>query len=108
MVEEIMKLPEENGNEVEVKVDNTHKPEDIAAAFFKMQKIKFEGLISKLAPYQLRRAIMNVVSYPFTDKEYLPETEEEKQFAYLAHEMMLNKVMMVAAGEMMALDKAQQ
>lgn len=112
-VEEIMKLPEEssvdnNQTDGKVTVQEAHKPEDIAATFFRMEKIKFQMLLSKMAPYQLRRAIMNAVSYPFTDEEYLPETQEERDFAYLAGELMLNKTIMQLAFEQQQVEKAQQ
>ena len=110
-VEEIMKLPEAEtiapDAEVKTVVQEKHGPEDIAAAFFKMQRSKFELLLKKLAPYQIRKAIMYVVSYPFDDTIKL-ETDEEKQFAYLAHEMMFNKSIMQLVAEQAKVDQAQQ
>lgn len=122
--EEVVKLPDEISNLIEaldtlkdngglplvepteVKVQEQHNPEDVAAAFFGMQKAKYQTLLAKMAPYQLRRAIMNAVSYPFVDKEYLPETDEEKQFAYLTGELMLNKTIMQLSFEMQQAEKA--
>lgn len=115
-----MKLPTDESiseTEAQMQIDavegkiteqETHKPEDVAAAFFKLEKTKFQALLAKMAPYQLRRAIMNAVSYPFVDKEYNPETEEEKQFAYLTHELMLNKTIMQLSFEMQQAEKVQQ
>lgn len=107
VVEEVMKLPEAEESTGTITQQEAHKPEDVAAAFFRMEKAKFQMLLSKMAPYQLRRAVMNAVSYPFVDEEYNPESEEEKQFAYLVHELMLNKSIMQLSFEMQQAEKAQ-
>lgn len=105
MIEDVMKLPEENvtvnGVEGTIKQQEQYSPEDVAAAFFRMNRNKFEELLGKMAPYQIRRAVMNAVSYPFVDEEYNPSDNDERQFAYLVHELMMNKSMMMMAGEML-------
>lgn len=94
------------GLEGKVSVDEKHAPEDIAAAFFKLNKAKLERLIANLSAKQMRRVIMNACSYPFVDKEYLPRTQEEKQTAYTVSEMMLNKTIMTLSFEMQQAEKA--
>ena len=83
-------------------------PEDHAAAFFRLQQPTFAKLLSEMAPYQLRRAILNAVTYPFNGTEYAPESEEEKQFAYLVHELMLNRTIMQLAFEMQKAEEGLQ
>lgn len=87
-------------------VQDQHKPEDIAAAFFKLNKAKLERQLSQLSAKQLRRVIFNSCSYPFVDKEYKPRTDEEKQVAYTVSEMMLNRTIMQLSFEMNAADEA--
>lgn len=115
MANEILEIPEgtvelvENGgvdiNAGEIASTGQHSAADVAAAFFRLNAPKFKELLTKMAPYQIRNALMNAVTYPFTDTEYNPETEEERSFAYLVHEMLLNRTIMQLSFEM---DKAEQ
>lgn len=92
--------------EGKVTQQEVHQPEDIAAAFFKLNQAKLERQLSNLSSKQLRRVIFNACSYPFVDKEYKPRTEEEKQVAYVIHELMLNKTIMTLSFEMQEAEKA--
>ena len=115
MVEEIVEIPEgkvvvsDNGgvdiNAGKIAATGQHSAADVAAAFFQLNAPKFEKLLSEMAPYKIRRAVLNAVTYPFIDRGYDPDTDEEKAFAYLVHEMMLNKTIMQLSFEM---DKAEQ
>lgn len=99
LVEEIEKLQTEDSTTT-VAVQDTHKPEDVAAAFFKLNSNKLELLLDKLSAKQLRRVIFNACAYPFVDVKYNPRTDEERQTAYVVHEMMLNKTIMQLSYEM--------
>ncbi len=95
---------EENGgvdpNAGTVVQKDNYTPADVAAAFFRLNAPKFRELLAKMAPYQIRNALMNAVTYPFTDTKYEPESQDEKTFAYLVHEMLLNKTIMQLHWEM--------
>ena len=75
-------------------------PEDLAAAFFKKEKPHLKMLLQKMSAKQLRRFVMNVAAFPLVDKGDLPQTEEEKQAAYIFSEMSLNKTLMILSVEM--------
>ena len=75
-------------------------PEDLAAAFFRLQGPRLKELLVKLNAKQLRRVVINACSYPFTEKEYNPRTPNEKQALYLIHEMVLNRSIMQLHFEM--------
>lgn len=116
LVEEINSVPIESsvvdseGTSLEGSITESEgkQPEDVAAVFFRMQAPKFRELLTKMAPYQLRRAILNAVVYPLIDTQYDPETEEERQFAYLVHELMLNKTIMQLAYEQQKVEEGLQ
>jgi hypothetical protein len=81
-------------------------PEDLAAAFFRLQGPRLKELLSKLNAKQLRRVVLNACSYPFTEKAYNPRTQTEKQTLYLIHEMVLNRSIMQLHFEMQKAEEA--
>jgi hypothetical protein len=92
--------------EPKVTVQEAHKPEDIAAAFFRLNKAKLERQLVNMSAKQMRRLLMNVCSYPFVDKAYMPKDDEERQIAHTVHEMLLNRTIMQLSFEMQAAEKA--
>lgn len=87
---------------------NGFAAEDVTAAFFKKQKPVLKSLLSKMSAKAVRRFVMNVAAFPLVDKGDLPQTEEEKQAAYIFSEMTLNKSLMVLTQEMKKVEQAQR
>lgn len=116
MIEEVKSIPlesdiqslEVNGEQLQGSITETQgkQPEDMAAVFFRMQAPRFKALLERMAPYQIRSAILNAVVYPLIDTGYNPESQEEREFAYLIHELMLNKVVMQLAFETQKAEEA--
>lgn len=109
IVEKQTELPlEDNTTEGKIVEQESHRPEDVAAAFFRLNERKLDMLISKLAPYQMRELIKYVATYPLSSSSYMPTTVEEKQFAYLFSEMVFNKSIMQLSYEAEKLAEAEK
>lgn len=74
-------------------------PADVTAAFFKKQKPVLKRLLSQMSAKQMRRFVMNVAAFPLVDKGDLPQTQQEKDAAYIFSEMSLNKSLMIMTEE---------
>lgn len=83
-----------------------NSPEDIAAAFFKMEQPRFDIILNSLSHKQMKRFIRNLVLNPYLPKEQQMVTEEEKKAYYIADQMMFNKTIMRLSAEMQALENA--
>ena len=93
MIEQIEAIPTETPQGTIVE-EQKPAPEDMAAAFFRMQKPRLLMLIEKLSAKQMRRILVNACSYPFVDRAYEPKNETERAVAFLANEMVVNKTIM--------------
>ena len=89
-----------------VQQDMTHKPEDIAAAFFMRQEPKFIQLVDKLSLRAAKRLIMHLALGPLANKDYKLNTDEEKSAAYIGNELIFNRVIMQLSEEMRVADEA--
>lgn len=85
-----------------------HNAEDIAAAFFTLEQPNLKRLLDDLSQRQMRRLIFQLVSYPFTPKEYKPTDELEKKAFYLGNEMIQNRMIMQLSLEMQKVQEAEQ
>jgi hypothetical protein len=83
-----------------------HKPEDIASAFFSMEKPNLKKLLKEMSSKQLRRVIMNVASFPMIEPGDKLQTEYEKRAAYLFNEMVTNKTIIQLSYEMQRAEEA--
>lgn len=86
----------------------THRPEDIAAAFFKKEKPRLRGLLMNMSAKQIRRFVMHVAAFPMHDAGDNPKTDAERRAAYLFNEMVTNKTLMILSLEMQKVDEAQK
>lgn len=87
---------------------NRHNPEDVAAAFFKMEQPKFKKLIESLSHRQLKRLVFQLVSGPLVQQQYVATSEEEKRAYYLGDQMIYNRMIMQLSMEMQKAEEAVQ
>lgn len=94
--EDALKIQQEN-----------HNPEDIAAAFFKLNFTKLVNITNKMSLRQLKRLVVQVAAYPFTPTAYEPRSQDERIAAYTFNEMVTNKVVMQLAFEAQKIQEKQ-
>lgn len=83
----------------------THLPEDVAAAFFRMERPRLQALLSQMSAKQMRRVMLYVCSYPFVDGVYRPKDNEEK-VAVILDRMLYNKAIMQLSWEIKKVDES--
>lgn len=94
--------------ENELKQNQTLSPEDIAAAFFRLEYPRFKGMLNILSRNELERLCLNLAGGHLVPVQNQLKSEKEKSAYYLGAQMAENLVIMRLSAEMEKAENAQR
>lgn len=94
--------------EAELKQNTALPPEDIAAAFFKLEYPRFKAMLDTLSRNELERLCLNLAGGELVPIQNQLKSEKEKTAYYLGAQMAQNRMIMQLAFEMQKAQEAEQ
>lgn len=94
--------------EAELKQNTALPPEDIAAAFFKLEYPRFKAMLDTLSRNELERLCLNLAGGELVPIQNQLKSEKEKTAYYIADQMIFNRVIMRLSYEMQKAQEAEQ
>lgn len=94
--------------EAELKTNQSLPPEDIAAAFFKLEYPRFKAMLDVLSRNELERLCLNLVGGALVPVQNQLKSDKEKTTYYLGAQMAENLVIMRLALEMKRAEEAER
>lgn len=83
-----------------------NNPEDLAAAFFKLEYPKFVAMLNCLSMNELIRLCINLAGNEFVPDKNKLKTEKEKKAYYIGNQMVHNRAIMQLSFEMEKAEEA--
>lgn len=87
--------------------EESHSPEDIAAAFFSLEYPKYRAMLSTLSMNELIRLSLNLAAGEMTPELNQLKTDKERKAYYLGDQMIQNRSIMRLAFEIQKAEEAQ-